>query len=385
MRRLLPLLLLVVTLFAVGSGDPAPAQPADGPRAAGRDPMDDAIARGLKYLKESQNQDGSWPGNGGGMMFIGPGGVGRPGGGGRGNGDLAVTALAVMAFLSAGHVPNEGPFGDAIALGVRYVTTNQNGDTGLFASAFGGGYEMYCHGICTLMLAEVVGMTDARSADALRQRLELAIKVILAAQRRRGGNDDGGWRYQINSPDADLSVAGWQLMALRAAKNVGCDVPHDRILAAVNYVKRCHDPQTGGYRYTSLHGQVTVPCTGVGILCLELSGKEYHRSAEALRAGSFLLRNPLQPGGNHFFYGIYYTSQAMFQLGDNYWKGYREKLHELLLRTVGPQGGGAWVGRGGDDAAFGSSYCTAMAILALTVEYRFLPIYQRFEEPQERE
>ena len=38
-----------------------------------------------------------------------------------------------------------------------------------------------------------------------------------------------------------------------------------------------------------------------------------------------------------------------------------------------------------DDARLGPAYCTSMAVLALTVEYRLLPIYQRFEEPLERE
>ena len=35
-------------------------------------------------------------------------------------------------------------------------------------------------------------------------------------------------------------------------------------------------------------------------------------------------------------------------------------------------------------ANYGPNYCTAMAVLALTVEYRFLPIYQRVEEPAEK-
>ena len=368
LRTLLPLLLAVALLTMAPSG-PADAQPAAGPRAANIDPMDDAIARGLRYLAHAQNADGSWPG----------------GGRGFGGGSLPASALAVMAFLSAGHVPDEGPFGEVVARGVRYVAQSQDGE-GLFAPPppFRGG-EMYCHGICTLMMAEVVGMTDGRSADTHRQRLEAGVKVILTAQRVRAGNNTGGWRYTVRGNDADLSVAGWQLMALRAAKNVGCDVPFDRIAAAVEYVKRCHDPISGGYRYTAGFGQVTVPCTGVGILCLELSGQEYHRSADALRAGSYLLKTPLHPQGQHFFYGIYYTSQAMFQLGENYWRGYREKLHELLLRTSAPMANGAWQGHAGDDIAQGPSYCTAMAILALTVEYRFLPIYQRFEEPQERE
>ncbi len=382
MRFLIPLLFAGVLLAMAPSG-PAEAQPADAPRAQNRDPMDEAVSRGLRHLAQTQNADGSWP-TGGGLMAM-PGGFGRPGvGRGQGNRDLAVTALAVMAFLSAGHVPDEGPFGDAVSQGVRYVSQQQN-DDGLFKAPLGGGMEMYYHGICTLMLAEVIGMTNAQSADTLRQRLEAAVKVVLAAQRRRGGNDDGGWRYQVQGFDADLSVAGWQLMALRAAKNVGCDVPDDRVAAAVKYVQRCHDPLSGGYRYMAAHGRVTVPCTGVGILALELCGKEYHRSDEALRAGSYLLKTPLQPGAAHFFYGVYYTSQAMFQLGDNYWKGYREKLHGLLLRANDPRADGSWVGRGFDDARFGPAYCTAMAILAFTVEYRFLPIYQRFEEPQERD
>jgi hypothetical protein len=64
----------------------------------------------------------------------------------------------------------------------------------------------------------------------------------------------------------------------------------------------------------------------------------------------------------------------MFQLGNNYWNVYRPRLHALLLDSQ--QRNGGWLTNDG----LGSSYATAMAILALTVEYRFLPIYQRDEE-----
>src|SRR5204862_144561 len=37
---------------------------------------------------------------------------------------------------------------------------------------------------------------------------------------------------------------------------------------------------------------------------------------------------------------------------------------------------------GGEARMVGPNYTTAMAVLALTVEYRFLPIYQRGEEPE---
>lgn len=337
-----------------------------------REPMDEAIDRGLLFLRNEQQQNGGW-GTGGGRMF-----------GGRNQADPAVTALSVMAFLSAGHVPGEGRHGAAIDRGIQYVLTLQQ-KNGLFAPAFGGQGEMYYHGICTLMLAEVVGLTaGGKEADNLRLRLEAAVKVIAVAQRKGATVDAGGWRYQMRGTDSDLSVTGWQLMALRAARNVGCDVPAAQIQAAVSYVKRCHDPATGGYKYGP-QMQVTAPCTGTGILALELCGKEYHRSPEALRAGAFILKNGISPSASHFFYGIYYTSQGMFQLGGNEWRSFRPRLHQLLLRDASPDASGAWAGRGGyDDQGYGASYCTSMAILALTVEYRFLPIYQRFEEPIEK-
>src|SRR5205085_5051678 len=66
----------------------APVPPA--PRK--KDAADDAIARGLEYLRTSQNKNGSW-GNPGAVQW---GGFGRPQAQpAAASGDLAVTALAV--------------------------------------------------------------------------------------------------------------------------------------------------------------------------------------------------------------------------------------------------------------------------------------------------
>jgi hypothetical protein len=126
------------------------------------------------------------------------------------------------------------------------------------------------------------------------------------------------------------------------------------------------------------------------MLSLSLMEKDYVKSDEAYKGASYLLRNPLSPRQQHFFYGIYYASQAMFQVGEksgetNYWSSYRKTLHELLLKNNPPKAAGYWSGFSWDDTQAGPNYCTSMAILALTVEYRFLPIYQRGEEPAERE
>jgi hypothetical protein len=320
---------------------PLHARQPNGPELA-----DVAVERALEYLHTSQAGDGSW----------------RT----RTGKSAAITSLAVMAFLSAGHVPGEGPYRATVERGIRWVLDQQL-PNGLISTD--GHYQMYHHGISTLMLAEVAGMTDARLGDEVREKLQRAVDLILRAQRP-GGNEAGGWRYTLRGWDSDISVTGWQVMALRAAKNLGCDVPSENIAQAVEFIRHCQDPVTGGYRYRP-GAQVTVACTGTSILALEICGKEQHGKPELLKAGSYILRHPPWRTA-HTYYGIYYCTQAMYQLGDNYWKAYRPELHEELLRQQ--RANGSWEGE------VANSYCTAMAVLALTVDYGFLPIYQRGED-----
>ena len=288
--------------------------------------VDAAIAKALEFLKKTQNKDGSWSVHGG------P----HP----------AITGLAVMAFLSAGHVPGEGPYGAVVEKGIRCVLKRQHAN-GLIAT--NANHEMYHHGICTLMLAEVVGMTQGDLAKEVEAKLKKAVKIILDAQRKgRYANDPfrGGWHYRIQGSNADMSCTGWQLMALRAAKNVGCDVPPEVIERAVDYVKRSQDPRNGAFCYTPGGGQ-TIACTGTGILGLEVCGKDKHRSPPALRGGNYLLRFPLQwRGGGHFFYAIYYCSQATFQLGGNYWEYFRRACTKCCCATSPRRGAGTAISSG---------------------------------------
>ncbi len=354
---LIRLLALVGLLGAVTVliGPPAPAVAAPVPK---RDTeLDRSIDRALAYLASVQDRkEGCWR-------------VGSS----RNN---AITALCVMAFLSAGHVPGEGPYGQVVDKGIRYVLRSQQAN-GLFAGD--GAHEMYHHGICTLMLGEAAGMTSGDLSKEIRSRMTRAVEIILKAQRVRG-SEKGGWRYTVTHwGGSDLSVTGWQILALRGARNLGCDVPASAIDNAIAFIKRCNDPGTGGFRYTPEDG-VTIPCTGTGILALELCGKDLHKSPMLLKAGGYLLKHPPRWGANFFWYMVYYCSQATFQLGDNYWNFYRPQLHEVLFRNQGSNG--SWSG-GGSDSGYGVNYSTAMGVLALTVEYRFLPIYQRVEEPAE--
>ncbi len=315
--------------------------------------VDRAIRRALDYLRSTQKPSGAWAG-----------GFGEA---------TSITSLAVMAFLAAGHVPGEpGPDGDAVARGVRYVVEHQHPDGMLVSNNRGG--PMYCHGISTLMLAEVVGMTtDAALADRVRAALGRAVDVIARAQDvKKDSNHDGGWRYQPNSPDSDISVTGWQVMALRAAKAAGYAVDAGRIDRAVAYLKRCAIKNGGGFGYQPGQGPSN-PRTGVGVLALEICGA--HHTPEALAGADYLLKNPPRWAGPYFFYEAYYCSQAMFQIGEKAYAGYQPRLASILLEHQREDGG--WLSGDGNDQNAGVDYCTAMGVLALAVEYGYLPIYQR--------
>src|SRR5579864_1361523 len=121
------------------------------PPAKAKEPVDKAIDNALAFLAATQDKtDGSWK----------HGNMRTP----------AATSLAVMAFLSAGHVPGEGKYGAVIEKGVRWVLTQQQ-PNGLISND---SLEMYQHGISTLMLAEVAGMCDGKLGDEVRKKLEKA-------------------------------------------------------------------------------------------------------------------------------------------------------------------------------------------------------------------
>jgi hypothetical protein len=232
---------------------------------------------------------------------------------------------------------------------------------------------MYCHGISTLMLAEVVGMTsDPALAEQARQALTKAVKLTLMAQNLSKNPDNaGGWRYQPTSRDSDISVSGWQVMALRAAKSAGCDVPSENIDRAVAYLKKCA-VKDGGFAYQPGQGPNN-PRTGTGILALEICGE--HLTPEAVAGAEYLVKHPPHWSSPYFFYEVYYGPQAMFQMGDKYFLNYYPKLVPILLDHQ--ERDGSWLSGDGNDRSGGRNYCTAMAVLALAVEYRYLPIYQR--------
>ena len=243
---------------------------------------------------------------------------------------------------------------------------------------------MYGQGIITLMLAEVVGMgADERQDKLIRERLQAAIDLIMRAQAtpKRDKRYEGGWRYTPNADDADLSVVCWQLIALRAAKNAGMEVPKEAIAKAIAYIKRSYKSAAkpggqprGYFTYTPGESHMRFGSSTGGFLALQLCGE--YEAPEIKGAANYYLDYKI-PGLNsdeYVYYGIYYYAQGMYQQKGKYAERAKEVVREYLIEKQKPDG--SWP-LGKKDHTSGVVYVTSLSLLSLSIHYHYLPIYQR--------
>lgn len=325
----------------------------------GPTPVTRAVERGLRFLQSAQLADGSWLSN-----------YGEEGK------NTGIIGLSVLAFLSAGHEAGRGDYGTVIDRAVAFLLRNRKQGM-LIRDRDTSHGPMYEHGIATLVLGEVAGMIEENRAgfENFTRIHQSAVNLILRAQDvPRDRSYMGGWRYTPTSDQADLSVTGWQILALRAAQDAGLSVPQRSIDRAVLYVKRCASPD-GGFLYDPLQSRKpNAAMTGTGLLALELCGA--FESEEALRAGDWILKNPIDWKTPFFYYSMYYSTQAMYQLGGKHWETFRPTSEGSLLEKQKPDG--SWeLPPNIHEQEAGYAYSTSMAILALSVEFKCLPIYQR--------
>lgn len=331
MRRLI-LVLLTLGLFVAGSRIRAAEVKMD--EAAKK-----ATAKALEWLKDRQNTDGSW-------------------GEARYPHNTALTAFGLLAFMSQGHLPGQGAHGPEVAKGCRFLLASARESDGYLIGARGG--NMYCHGMATLALAELWGMTGA---DDVKPVLERAVKLIVKSQ-----NPEGGWRYEPQPTGADVSVTIMQVMALRAAKNSGMHVPDETMKKAIDYITTCYDTRNGAFNYMP-HVRPSFACTAAGACVLQLTGK--YDAKQIPKAIDHLKRN-FDDGGD-FWYGHYYAAHAMHQVGGKDWEEWYGRLNSTLLPQQKPEG--FWNMR--DRRGVGPVYQTSISVIILSVPMNYLPIFQR--------
>ena len=312
-------------------------------------PRDKAVKKALEYLRKQQKPDGA---------------VGD-------KYPIALTAMAVMAHLSAGHPPADKEYGPWIRKSINYVLTHQNPD-GYFGEADGS--RMYGHGLCSLMLAEALGMPrDDEMDENIRKALKKAAQVTVnAALIKKSPEQAGGWRYTPDATDSDLSLSGWQLMSLHAIQQVGIAVPETVISGAVEYTKKMigEDGKVGYQNPNEDHPALR----GLALLALVIGHQE--KIPVVKKITERIWADPIAWKGDHFYYRAYYDAVGISRALPDEWEKYLPKYEAVLLPHQ-KDDGSFDTSVDGEAQGGGPVYSTSMAVMALAVQRHVLPAYQR--------
>lgn len=322
----------------------------------GKEKAEKAVMAGLRWLKNNQNEDGSWSQP-----------KGHP---------SAMTGLGLLCFLGHGELPDSPEFGPTVKKALDWLLDKGTKQQGKMSSSgsLRGGPAVYEHGIATYAMGEYYTMTkDERFIPVLQQ----AVGHIVAGQ-----NPVGGWDYgYAKGPRNDLSVAGWQIQALKAAHLTGLNIEGvDAALdKAVVFLKRWQGPK-GGFGYTSAGDRYSL--AGVGVLCTYFWKQE--KDSSVRKGIEFLLEqteksHPVKYKGDKAdLYAWYYHTQACLMFGGSAWTKWNRWFQDEIVDNQSPDG--SWPpipakGHGPQSAPGGAGpfYRTTLAVLMLEVYYRYMP------------
>ncbi|GJM21173.1 MAG: hypothetical protein DHS20C15_10880 [Planctomycetota bacterium] len=379
-RNLIACMLFTLAPLARSADDLAPAHTDITPESVA------AVGRALEFLAAHQDPDsGAWISDVGYKLNQNYEltAVNKP--------HVGVTALAGLAFLSAGHLPSRGKYGAGLGRATDYLL-GRVGEDGYISD---NGSRMYSHAFATLFLAEVYGMTDRSD---VRSKLQNAVDFIVDCQ-----NELGSWRYEPFAAESDMSITVCQLNALRAARNVGIRVPRSTIDRAAEYVAQSYVSsagnggqwqsyyalERGSFRYQAQSfTRSSFALTAAGLAALHNAGINGLRFKSASvgeidlnHSISFLRETYDRVSANsrsnyafHYFYwyGHYYATQALYVIGGEAWREYYPMIQGEILDNQLSDGSFP-TGTAGP----GKNFSTAMGAIILSLPYGYLPIFQR--------
>jgi hypothetical protein len=341
---------------------------------------DTTVEGALGWLKDHQSPDGSWDCDN--FMSMCDPKKGPPcDGRGQPSYDVGVTGLALLAFHGAGYDSAiNSPYRETIKKGLKWLKSVQDTDGCYGRRSY---HFTYSHAIATFAMIEAYGMTKSA---VWKESAQKGLGFVIACQ-----NPYKAWRYDVKPGDNDLSVTGWMVMALNAAKSAGdLDFAAEPLKNAHSYAVEMTDEETGragyikkGERPVRPEGKETIfpaeeseSLTAVGMLVRLYSG-EKPKDSPMLRAGAQLLTKRLpvweKDNGKIDMYYWYYGTLVMFQMGGSDWAAWNKSMTAAIGKTQRTDGNfkGSWdpLDAWGDDG--GRIYSTALMAMCLEVYYRY--------------
>ncbi|MFH0945687.1 MAG: prenyltransferase/squalene oxidase repeat-containing protein [Planctomycetota bacterium] len=323
------------------------------------EPEDQALRRGIAWLVEHQNEDGSWTAPVGFKLNQAYQAEEKSGP------HVAVTAFAALALLSrSGQLDDQGQA--ALKRAGEFLIGCADPLSGYISR---GGTRMYGHALATLFFAEAKGrLALAKSGEALERAVQFLVKTQ---------NEQGGWRYEPFSPDTDLSVTACVLQALGAARQRGVRVSQETFDQASDLLEKLYvtkeEPayfmlddeyyflQSGSFRYQDQeNSRSSFALTAAGLAAERACGKELsERAATPIVLDESYRRLAKHTSHYFYWYSQFHGVQALCRAGGEPWQRFQERSRADMLRLVGPDG--SWPNETGP----GTAFATAIACLVL--------------------
>jgi hypothetical protein len=328
-----------------------------------------SVAAALNWIARHQMPDGSWSLKAykarckdpscGAPSTLGD----RPGG---------ATALGLLPFLAAGQThESKGRYRQNIYAGISYLVKNQKKDGDLRMT----GGQMYDHGLATIALCECYGMTGDKIVGRAAQA---GLNFIAAAQ----DPNTGGWWYNPRQPGGDMSVVGWQFMAMKSGLMGYLSVNPIVFERAKVFLRAMSVGTKGclgagsGFGYTTPSASPSL--SPVGLLCCQYLGAP--RTDPAIMEGTAALMRAQPDANAKCIYRWYYATQVMHNQPGPDWDVWNRKMRRVLIETQCKEANcaaGSWDPKGDGIAVMGGRlFMTSLSTLTLEVYYRYLPLYK---------
>lgn len=322
-----------------------------------------AVESALRWLAKVQEADGSWDAaRWGAGREANVDGQDRRGAGGKA--DHAVTGLAVLAFLGAGHTHLDGPYQETVKRSLEFFQNTQDPSGHLAGEA--ALYEfMYCHAMASFALCEAYALTrDPQLLPSVRK----AVSYTVRAQDPVGGS----WRYQPGV-SGDTSLLGWQVMILKSAKVAGVEIPQQTFERIEKYLEQVSLGKHGGLASYRPDERASRVMTAEAMFCRQTLGIPMSPAARDEAVASLLEELPNNHRPNLYYQ--YYATLALYHQQGPAWERWNEALQRSLLATQETQGthAGSWPTTTVWGSHGGRIYSTSLNTLCLEVYYRFLP------------
>lgn len=307
----------------------------------------EAIQRGVSYLKNVQNPDGSW-----GDWPLQPG---------------ARTSLATLALLNAGVKPSDPAIQKALA-NLRKLRIDST----------------YAVSLQTMVLCQAEPLRDLA---LIRDNVAILLKI-----QKKDGPRKGSWGYRDSLGEGDNSNTQFALLALYEAERVGARFPERNWRLAKTYWEDCQNLDGSWGYYKGMPGTGSMTSAGITslVICNEILGQpnvsydpttgriyccqSADHGPDSIQRALIWFSHPSvfsvthNPGSRQWLYYYLYGLERVGRMtgrrffGQHDW--YREGCEQLVVRDPPDTLSGFWRGTG--HAENDPQIATSLALLFLS-------------------